>query len=149
LRAALARRVLPGVELLGRVSEPELAKLYARCRALVYPQEEDFGIAALEAQASGRPVIAFGRGGAVETVRPLTGPPDTAGRATGVFFDAQTRDTLIDAVQRFEEAEPFFDAKLIRSHAERFSATRFRDEFMREVCATLDDSVLDAGAGAG
>jgi glycosyltransferase involved in cell wall biosynthesis len=148
LRAALARRVLPGVELLGRVSESELAKLYARCRALVYPQEEDFGIAALEAQASGRPVIAFGRGGAVETVLPLTGPPDTACRATGVFFETQSRGAVVDAVQRFEDAEPFFDAKLIRSHAERFSATRFRDEFMHEVRATLGDSVLDAGAGA-
>jgi glycosyltransferase involved in cell wall biosynthesis len=149
LRAALARRVLPGVELLGRVSESDLAKLYARCRALVYPQEEDFGIAALEAQASGRPVIAFGRGGAVETVRPLTGPPDTACHATGVFFETQSCDALIDAVQRFEDAEPFFDTKLIRSHAERFSAARFRDEFMREVRATLGASVLDAGAGAG
>jgi glycosyltransferase involved in cell wall biosynthesis len=115
----------------------------------VYPQEEDFGIAALEAQASGRPVIAFGRGGAVETVRPLTGPPDTACHATGVFFETQSCDALIDAVQRFEDAEPFFDTKLIRSHAERFSAARFRDEFMREVRATLGASVLDAGAGAG
>jgi glycosyltransferase involved in cell wall biosynthesis len=149
LRTALQRRVFPGVELLGRVSESELAKLYARCRALVYPQEEDFGIAALEAQAAGRPVIAFGRGGAVETVRPLTGPPNTASGATGVFFDAQSQDALIDAVRRFEEAEPCFDAKLIRDHAERFSAARFRDEFMREVRATLGDSVLDADSDAG
>ena len=74
-------------------------KLYARCRALVYTQEEDFGIAALEAQASGRPVIAFGRGGALETVRPLIGPPDTAAHATGVFFDAQSRDALAGAVR--------------------------------------------------
>jgi glycosyltransferase involved in cell wall biosynthesis len=144
LRAALERRPHRGVELLGRVPEPELAKLYARCRALVYPQEEDFGIAALEAQASGRPVIAFGRGGAVETVRPLTGPADGAVHATGVHFDAQTRDALVDAVERFEEAEPYFDAKLIRSHAERFSAARFRDEFMREVNATL---AVDGSAG--
>lgn len=149
LRAALERRVLPGVELVGRVSESELARLYSRCRALVYPQEEDFGIAALEAQASGRPVIAFGRGGAVETVLPLSGPPDTAARATGVHFDAQTPEALTDAVRRFEAAEPFFDAKLIRSHAERFSAARFRDEFLREVRATLGDFVVDAGADAG
>jgi glycosyltransferase involved in cell wall biosynthesis len=143
LRAALARRVPPGVELLGRVPEAELTRLYARCRALVYTQEEDFGIAALEAQASGRPVIAFGRGGALETVQPLAGPPDTAASATGVFFDAQTRESLAGAVARFEAAEPFFDTKAIRSHAERFSAARFRDEFLREVEATLR---LDAGA---
>jgi glycosyltransferase involved in cell wall biosynthesis len=137
LRAALARRAPRGVELLGRVPEPELARLYARCRALVYPQEEDFGIAALEAQASGRPVIAFARGGATETVRPLIGPADGAAHATGVWFDAQTPDALADAVHRFEEAEPHFDAKLIRSHAERFSSARFRDEFAREVQALL------------
>ena len=143
LRAALARRAPAGIELLGRVPESELARLYARCRALVYTQEEDFGIAALEAQASGRPVIAFGRGGALETVRPLIGPPDAAASATGVFFDAQTREALAGGVARFEAAEPFFDAKTIRSHAERFSAARFRDEFLREVEATLR---LDAGA---
>jgi glycosyltransferase involved in cell wall biosynthesis len=149
LRGALERRALPGIDVLGRVSEPELAKLYARCRALVYPQEEDFGIAALEAQASGRPVIAFGRGGALETVRPLAGPPDTAAHATGVFFATQRQEALVEAVRRFEAAEPFFDAKLIRSHAERFSAARFRDEFMREVQATLGERVLDAGTGGG
>jgi glycosyltransferase involved in cell wall biosynthesis len=149
LRTKLERRALPGIDVRGRVAEPELSKLYARCRALVYPQEEDFGIAALEAQASGRPVIAFGRGGALETVRPLAGPPDTAARATGVFFDSQRSESLVDAVRRFEDAEPYFDAKLIRSHAERFSAARFRDEFMRQVQATLGEHTLDAGTGGG
>jgi glycosyltransferase involved in cell wall biosynthesis len=145
LRAALERRLPASVELLGRVPERKLVELYARCRALVYTQEEDFGIAALEAQASGRPVIALARGGALETVRPLTGPPDTAANATGVFFDAQSRESLADAVARFEAAEPYFDAKMIRSHAERFSAPQFRDAFLREVQATLD---LDASAGS-
>lgn len=139
LRESLAKRVPRNVDLLGRVSETELASLYARCRALVYPQEEDFGIAALEAQACGRPVIAFGHGGARETVRPLTGPSDAAARATGVWFDAQTPDSLAAAVGRFEAAESWFDPKLIRSHAERFSSARFRSEFQREVQILLGD----------
>jgi glycosyltransferase involved in cell wall biosynthesis len=147
LRAAIARRAPRGVELLGRVPESELARLYARCRALVYPQEEDFGIAALEAQASGRPVLAFARGGARETVRPLLGPPDAAARATGVWFEAQTPEALAAAVERFEEAEPHFDAKLIRSHAERFSTARFRDEFSREVRALVGENGGSQGNG--
>jgi glycosyltransferase involved in cell wall biosynthesis len=106
----------------------------------VYPQEEDFGIAALEAQASGRPVICFARGGARETVLPLSGPADAAAHATGVWFDAQRSDALVAAVRRFEAAEPHFDAKLIRSHAERFSASRFRDEFAREVQTLLAEA---------
>lgn len=136
-RAVLARDVPRNVDLVGRVPERELARLYARCRALVYPQEEDFGIAALEAQASGRPVIAFRRGGAVETVRMLDRTPDAAAEGTGIGFDAQTPEALEDAVRRFEAAEPDFDAKRIRAHAERFSAPRFRDEFLREVEALL------------
>lgn len=136
-RAALARSAPRNVELIGRVPERELARLYARCRALVYPQEEDFGIAALEAQASGRPVIAFRRGGAVETVRMLDRTPDVAAEGTGVGFDAQTPEALEDAVRRFEAVEADFDAKRIRAHAERFSAARFRDEFLREVEALL------------
>jgi glycosyltransferase involved in cell wall biosynthesis len=138
-RDSLARGAPRNVEFAGRVPEAELARLYARCRALVYPQEEDFGIAALEAQASGRPVIAFHRGGAAETVLAHRGPPDAAGRATGIGFDEQTPAALEAAVHRFEAAEPFFDPKLIRSHAERFSAPRFRDEILREVSALLDD----------
>lgn len=145
LREALSRALPPTIELVGRVPERELARLYARCRALIYPQEEDFGIAALEAQACGRPVIAFRRGGATETVRMPDGPPDTAARATGIGFDAQSPDALVAAVRRFEEAEPFFDAKLIRSHAERFSAERFRDEFVREVQALLSGTVTRSG----
>lgn len=146
LRAAIERGAPRHVEFRGRVSESELAALYARCRALLYPQEEDFGIAALEAQASGRPVIAFGRGGAAETVRPLEGGTGGAARATGVWFRQQSCDAVVDAVRRFEAAEPDFDPKLIRSHAERFSSARFRDEFQREVQALLAARGLAARA---
>ena len=69
----------PNAEFVGHVSDAELARLYARCRALIHPQEEDFGLVAVEAQAAGRPVIAFGKGGAVDTVRPWgrSGAPPT------------------------------------------------------------------------
>jgi glycogen synthase len=93
-------------------------------------------------QAAGRPVVAFGRGGAVDTVLPLTGPPEAAARATGVWFEEQTPESLVRALVRFETAEPFFDAKAIRAHAERFSAARFRSEFEREAAA-----LVQAGPG--
>jgi glycosyltransferase involved in cell wall biosynthesis len=141
-RAALARRAPRHVELPGRVGDVELMRLAARCRALVQPQEEDFGIAAVEVQAAGRPVVAFGRGGAVDTVLPLTGPPDAAARATGVWFEEQSPEALVRALHRFEAAEGFFDAKTIRAHAERFSAPRFRAEIEREATA-----LVEAGPG--
>jgi glycosyltransferase involved in cell wall biosynthesis len=137
-RAALERRAPRHIEFTGRLPDADLAALFARCRALVQPQEEDFGITAVEAQAAGRPVVAFGRGGAVDSVIPLVGPPDAAHRATGVFFDEQTPEALLRALHRFEAAEPFFDAKAIRSHAERFSAPRFRAEMEREAARLLE-----------
>jgi len=135
---ARARRAPRHVEFTGRLPDAELPALFARCRALVQPQEEDFGLTAVEVQAAGRPVVAFGRGGAVDSVVPLVGPPDAAHRSTGVFFDEQTSESLLRALHRFEAAEPFFDAKAIRSHAERFSAPRFRTEIEREAIRLLE-----------
>lgn len=143
-RAALARRAPRHVEFLGRVADGEIALLAARCRALIQPQEEDFGITAVEVQAAGRPVIAFGRGGARDTVLPLSGAPDSAGRATGVWFEEQSPESLVRALHRFEAAESGFDAKTIRAHAERFSAPRFRAGIERE--ATL---LVEAGTRRG
>jgi glycosyltransferase involved in cell wall biosynthesis len=104
----------------------------------VQPQEEDFGITAVEVQAAGRPVVAFGRGGARDTVLPLAGPPDAAARATGVWFDEPTPESLVRALHRFEAAEGFFDPKAIRAHAERFSAPRFRAEIEREAALLVE-----------
>lgn len=146
-RSAAARRAPRHVEWTGRVSDAELARLAARCRALVQPQEDDFGITAVEVQAAGRPVIAFGRGGALDTVLPLVGPPDAAARATGVWFEEQTPEALVRALHRFEAAEGFFDPKAIRAHAERFSAPRFRAEIEREA-AQLVESGTQRGARA-
>lgn len=133
LRRRLEAAAPANARFLGRVGDDELADLYARCRALVYPQEEDFGIVPVEAQAAGRPVVAFGRGGATETVVPL-GDPE--GRPpTGVFFPAQTPESLADAVRRFEAAEDAFAPGAIRAHAERFRSERFRQELRAEIDA--------------
>lgn len=133
-RRRLQRRSPANVEWLGRVPDPELARLYARCRALVQPQEEDFGICAVEAQAAGRPVVAFGRGGAVDSVRPLSRSGEAA---TGVWFDHQDPESVVAAVERFEKHEATFDPRLIRAWAEGFGRARFVRELRAEIEAVL------------
>lgn len=134
-RAALEAAAPGHVRFLGRVSDEELADLYRRCRALVYPQDEDFGIIPVEAQAAGAPVIALGRGGASETVVPLDGGD---GRApTGVHFQAQTRASLREAIEHFEAHEDAFATASIRTHAETFAVPRFH----REMKAALDEAL--------
>lgn len=130
LRAALEARRPAAVRFTGRISDEALSGLYARCRALVYPQEEDFGIVAVEAQAAGRPVIAFGRGGAAETVRGAPLPDESA---TGIFFHEQTADAVAEAILRFEKEEARFDAAAIRRHAEAYGIPRFQREIAREI----------------
>ena len=105
------------VEFLGRVSDAELRTLYARCRAFILPGEEDFGITPVEALASGKPVIALGRGGALETV------PEFG----GIFYDEPSEESLAAAIERFEVLEPGVRATELQSHAGRFS----EGEFMR------------------
>ena len=108
---------------------------YARCRAFVFCGEEDFGITLLEAQAMGRPVIAFGRGGALETVVPdvQTWKPETGiaqnktSHPTGVFFYEQTSEALIKAIQHFESIESQFNAEAIQSHAAEFDVAVYTD----------------------
>ncbi len=129
----LAARAPANVEFVGRVSDAELADLYARCRALVFPAEEDFGLVPVEAQAAGRPVIAYGRGGACESVVDADGP----GSATGVWFEPQTPEGVVRAVRRFESLEDRFDPSAIRRHAERFGYERFAAEIRREIEETL------------
>jgi glycosyltransferase involved in cell wall biosynthesis len=113
----------PGVEFLGRRSDGEIAELYRRCRAVLFPGLEDFGIVPLEAMAAGRPVIAFAAGGALETLVPPGGdrPP------TGLFFHAQTVDALADAMRRLETGAIAFDPKALRARAEEFDRARFKD----------------------
>jgi len=130
-RARLQASAPDRVRFLGRVSDAELVSLYQRARALVYPQEEDFGIIALEAQAAGRPVIAYGHGGATETVVPLHA--SEASLPTGVWFDRAEPDALCDAVLAFERSSGAFDPRAIRAHAQRFGLARFRSELRSEI----------------
>jgi len=113
---ALRRRAGPNITFKPRLSFGELREAYANCRALVFTSEEDFGIVAVEAMAAGRPVIAYGRGGALDTVVP---------EQTGVFFREQTKESLIDAVERFETWLPHFRPSDATAQAAKFSPERF------------------------
>lgn len=108
----------PTIEFMGFQPFPVLKQHLARCRALVFPGEEDFGILPVEAMASGRPVIAFDSGGAKETV---------SSSAYGIRFAEQTEESLIAAIEDFESREMDFDPKVLRAHAETFTAELFRE----------------------
>jgi glycosyltransferase involved in cell wall biosynthesis len=120
----------PNATLLGRAPDAERDRRLATARAFVFAAEEDFGIAPLEAQARGTPVIAYGRGGALETIRGL----DDA-VPTGVLFDEQTPEAIAAGVRAFEANEGRITASACRDNAARFSATRFRSEFSAFVAA--------------
>jgi glycosyltransferase involved in cell wall biosynthesis len=114
------------LRLLGWASNEVIRDHYQRCRALLFPGVEDFGIVPLEAQACGTPVIAYGHGGATETVRPLGQHPEP----TGVWFHEPESHSLVAAIERFEAAS--IDPQHCRANAERFRAAVF-DERMREI----------------
>ncbi len=116
-REALRALAEPNVTFLGYVPDADLPDLMARCRAYILPGEEDFGIAPVQAQAAGRPVIAYGGGGALDTVIP---------GQTGLHFDALTAEALAAAVQQFDDLS--FDPAVIRRHAKRFDTSVFERE---------------------
>jgi glycosyltransferase involved in cell wall biosynthesis len=115
----------PEVEFLGWRSDAEVAELYRRCRAVLFPSLEDYGIVPLEAAAAGRPTIAFGRGGARET---MIGVDEAGGEGpTAVFFEEQTVDALLEAVVRFEAVEAAFDPRVLRARASAFDRPLFKE----------------------
>ena len=121
-------RALAGdtVQFLGSVSQDALPGLYARARFFVLPGEEDFGIAPVEAQSAGRPVLALGKGGALETV--------IAGE-TGAFFGEPTVESLIDGIERIDRLDT--DPSIVRANAGRFAAPRFGPELKRAIDAVI------------
>ncbi len=110
------------VKFLGRVSDDIIREHYGKCRAFLFPGEEDYGITPLEAQASGRPVIAYGKGGVLETV--IDGE-------TGVFFKEQTVESMIEAIKKAKKIE--FQKEKLREHAMEFDEEVFRNRLKRFV----------------
>lgn len=113
----LRKMAKENIEFLGAVSEEEKVKYLSHCQALIYPQEEDFGITAVEAMASGRPVIAYKSGGALETI--IEGK-------TGLFFEEQTWEDLANEVIKFNSKD--FNPYEIKEHAQKFNPERFKKE---------------------
>jgi len=114
------------IEFLGSVSDWQLSNLYSQAQAVIFPQSEDFGMVPLEAMASGRPVIAFRSGGALETIIEGT---------TGLFFDEQTSEALEKAVKQFQKLK--FDSRKCRAQAEKFSIDVFKENFNKLISESL------------
>jgi len=112
------------VHIIGYQSFDVLHDHLQRAKGFVFAAEEDFGISIVEAQACGTPVIAYGRGGALESVRALGIP-----KPTGLFFEEQTVESVHDALDRFEGSIEQFTPMNCRTNAERFSAQHFRESF--------------------
>jgi len=128
-RAELERHAPPNVKLLGRQPAEVVTQHLQSARAFMFAADEDFGISPVEAQACGTPVIAYGHGGATETVVSGT---------TGILFPEQSPESIVSAVEQFEGCRADFDPFAIREHAERFSVERFRRRFARFVARAQD-----------
>jgi glycosyltransferase involved in cell wall biosynthesis len=114
----------PSVTFLGWRPDAEVAELYARCRAVLFPAVEDYGIVPLEAAAAGRPTLALARGGALET---MVGLDDGREPATAVFFAEATVESLTGAIRSFETAAHRFDPRALRARAARFDRPLFAE----------------------
>jgi len=128
-RASLESMAGPTITFLGRAPDEEVEYHVSRCRALIFPGEEDFGMAPLEVAAAGRPTIAYRAGGVVETV---------IENATGIFFEEQTTEHLAEAIERFERQD--WSPDVLRRHSENFSIEIFQDRFrsfLRRIGAPL------------
>lgn len=134
----------PNIQIMGYQADEVLRDHMQRAKAFIFAAEEDFGITPIEAQACGTPVIAFGKGGALETVRGLP-----SAKPTGLFFGEQTSESLMEAVIQFEKTgAALIQAQDCRENAERFSSQRFRQEFSDFVAAKWTEfEIARQGAG--
>lgn len=123
----LKRMAKSNIEFVGRVPDEKLADYYAKCQAFIFPQEEDFGIVAIEAMASGRPIIAY-RGGDI--------PEHMEEGKMGVFFENQTADDLTEAVNKFREMN--FNSEYIREKAKKFDKNLFKDRILQYITEEFD-----------
>lgn len=121
-RANLEKIAGGSIQFVGRVTDDQLKTLYANCRALLFPSDEDFGLVPVEAQAAGRPVIAYRSGGALETV---------IESQTGVFFDKQDEESIIEAILQSERMT--FSSAVIRQNARRFDLQNFESQILAYV----------------
>jgi glycosyltransferase involved in cell wall biosynthesis len=130
----------PSVAFLGWRSDAEVARLMAGCRAVLFTAVEDFGIVPLEAAAAGRPTIALGRGGVLETMTGLDDPAPTA-----VFFPVQTVDALVEAMRTFEAQAGRFEPKALRARAERFDRPLFKQRLAELLARRWREAAPRAG----
>ena len=136
---SLRKMAKTNVEFLGWLSDEKVKGFYQGCRAFIFPGEEDFGMTPVEAQACGKPVIAYGRGGVLESVVPF--PKE---KATGVFFHEPTAESLLQAIDLFERNRDRFDPQEIRNNALPFDQKNFREKirsFMEEKYQALRASL--------
>lgn len=136
---SLRRMAGPSVEFLGELSDGDLREELAGCRALLFPGEEDFGIVPVEAQSFGRPVIAYGSGGVLETVRGLGSDAIAIERATGLFFEEQTSTSLEKAILHFEAKEHLFNPLSIREHALQFDEAIFEQRMTKFIQRAMQE----------
>jgi len=127
------------IEFLGWQPDEVVAEYFSRCKAFIFPGEEDFGITPLEAMASGRPVIAYGEGGVLETVIPLElSNSDSRYNPSGVFFYEQSVGALIEAVKTFESNQGYFDSKKLRDHAKKWNRSMFKEKIRASIEKKLE-----------
>jgi glycosyltransferase involved in cell wall biosynthesis len=123
------------IKFAGSVDDTQLINFYKNAKAVIFPQDEDYGLVPIEAQACGTPVIAFGRGGALETI---------VKEITGVFFDKQTPASLVNAIEKFEKLSIKYED--CQKNAQRFNSQSFKDTFTAKVEALYSNYLTDPTA---